>query len=593
MMEQSRREPLRRHIRERPDSNVHENETDWIIHPEPLQTGVLAREAGVSPLQARLLLHRGITGADEARRFLTPRLAELRNPMSFKDMESAVECVLRAARKRSPITVYGDYDADGLTAAALLVRFFSELGLPSFAYIPDRFKEGYGLNSRAVTEIAKARGGLLITVDCGTGSGEEIDLARRCGLDVVITDHHRVPGDFDPLCPFLNPHRPDCAFPFHGLAGVGVAFFLAVAVRAALRDEGWFRSRPEPDLRDYLDLVALGTVADMVPLLEENRILVNAGLQALRQSRWPGLIALQEEAGVHPGLATTEDVAFRLAPRINASGRLGEAYIGLEALITGQPGVARKRAARLHALNERRQTLEQDILREIETSLPEPEDLGGRRTLVLQGRGWHQGVLGIVASRLVARYHRPVLVLDVQDGIAAGSGRSIAGFDLHRALSDLKLRFKRFGGHRHAVGLSLETGHIDRLREDLESLAMERLTEADLRPVIEAEGELPPCDLTRELLQEIEVIGPFGSGNPEPRFLAEDVEVLESQVVGEGHLKVRVAHEGRRLNGIGFHLGEWHPLGGHRIRAVYTPQINRWQGVESLQLKIECLERLE
>jgi len=330
----------------------------------------------------------------------------------------------------------------------------------------------------------------------------------------------------------------------------------------------------------------------MVPLLEENRILVNAGMQALRRSRWPGLIALQEEAGVHPALATPEDVAFRLAPRINASGRLGEAYTGLETLITGRPEVARERAARLHALNDRRQALEQAIVREIETKLSKPDDLEGRRTLVLQGRGWHQGVLGIVASRMVARCHRPALVLDVRDGVATGSGRSIRGFDLHRALTDLEIPFKRFGGHRHAVGLSLETGHIDRLREDLETLAAERLTEADLRPVVEVEGVLPPCDLSMGLLKEIEAVGPFGSGNPEPRFLAEGMEVLESNVVGEGHLKVRVDHEGRRLDGIGFHLGEWHPLRGHRIRAVYTPQINRWQGVESLQLKIECLERL-
>lgn len=568
-------------------------EPAWIIHPEHAQTPVLAREAGISPLQARLLLHRGITTADEARRFLTPRLADLSDPMIFRDMEAAVDRVLWAARNKAPITVYGDYDADGLTATALLVRFFSELGFSSYGYIPDRFEEGYGLNSKAINEIADARGGLLITVDCGTGSMEEIDLARRRGLEVVITDHHRVSTDFQPPCPFVNPGRPDSPFPFRGLAGVGVAFFLAVAVRAAMRDHGGFPSGREPDLRNYLDLVALGTVADMVPLVEENRILVSAGIQVMKQSRWPGLLALQEEAGVNPARVTAEDVAFRLAPRINAAGRLGRAHVGLEALLTDDPALARERAIRLGAMNDRRHILEQGVLREIEAGLSDTAGLEGKRTLVLHGPGWHQGVLGIVASRLVARYHRPVLVLAVEDGMATGSGRSINGFDLHRALVDLGLDFARFGGHRHAVGLSLETRHMDRLKEGLEALAGERLSGSDLGPTIEVEGTLPPSDLTEELMDEIAAVGPFGTGNPEPRFLAEDMRVMESRVVGDGHLKVRLDHGGRILEGIGFGLGNQHPLDGCRTRAVYTPQINRWKGAETLQLRIEAIQRME
>lgn len=553
----------------------------------------LAREAGISPLQAQILFRRGIDTPGTARRFLSPRLADLTSPGLLKDMDRAVDRVLRAARGGLPITVYGDYDADGLTATALLVRFFADLGLPAFPYVPDRLEEGYGLNRSAVDRIAEARGGLLITVDCGTGNLEEVEHALGRGLDVVITDHHRVPDDFEAPCPVLNPKRPDCSFPFRGLAGVGVAFYLAAAVRAAMREEGWFRSRPEPDLRAYLDLVALGTLADMVPLLEENRRLVRAGMEVMKASRWPGVLALQTQAGVDPDRVSPEDVAFRLAPRINAAGRLGEAPTGLDALLTSDPVSARRLAERLHALNDRRQALEQDILSRIESELLSDRALEGRRALVLHGEGWHQGVLGIVASRIALRYGRPTIVLDVRDGIATGSGRSIDGFDLHGSLQDLDALFLRFGGHRHAVGLSLETRYIDRLIEGMEAAALEQLTAGDLRPALHVEAELPLGDVTRETVEEIQRLGPFGSGTPEPLFLARDLDVLESRVVGDRHLKLRVARGGRELDAIGFDHGHLHPLGGTRVSAVYHPRINRWRGIESLQLNIQALEPVE
>lgn len=567
--------------------------TTWILEEPAPEAPHLAREAGISPLQAQILLRRGIDTPAAARGFLSPRLADLPPPGLLEDMDRAVDRVLRAARKALPITVYGDYDADGLTAAALLVRFFTDLDLPAFPYVPDRLEEGYGLNRDAVDRIAEARGGLLITVDCGTGNLEEVRHALSRGMDVVITDHHRVPDDFEAPCPVLNPKRPDCAFPFRGLAGVGVAFYLAAAVRAAMREEGWFRSRPEPDLRPYLDLVALGTLADMVPLLEENRRLVSAGMEVMKASRWPGVLALQALTGVEPDRVSPEDVAFRLAPRINAAGRLGEPRTGLDLLLTSDPVSARRLAERLHTLNDQRQSLERAVLARIESDLLSDEAVEERSVLVLHGEGWHQGVLGIVASRIALRYGRPTIVLDVRDGIATGSGRSVDGFDLHGALESLDDLFLRFGGHRHAVGLSLEERYIDRLIEGMEAAAVERLAEGDLVSALRVEAELPLGDVTKETIEEIQRLGPFGSGNPEPLFLARGLDVPESRVVGDRHLKLRVACGGRELDAIGFDQGHLHPLRGARVSVVYYPRVNRWNGVESLQLNIRALDPVE
>ncbi len=567
--------------------------TSWVLNTPSLEAPLLARETGISPLQAQLLIARGVRTPEAAKRFLAPRLAELPPPELLRDMDASVDRVLYALRNGLPVTVYGDYDADGLTATALLIHFFRDIGLPAFPYIPNRFREGYGLNPAAVDHIADTRGGLLITVDCGTGNLEEVERALRRGLEVVVTDHHRVPEAFEPLCPVLNPKRPDCGFPFRGLAGVGVAFYLAAAVRAACRKAGWFRTRPEPDLRTYLDLVAVGTLADMVPLVEENRRLVTAGMQVMRSSRWPGLQALQKQAGVEPGLVSAEDVAFRLAPRLNASGRLGKARIGLDLLLTPDPASARVLAERLHALNDRRRELEQRILTTIEPQLLHAEALQDRRTLVLWGEAWHQGVLGIVASRVAVRTGRPTLVLDVRDGVAVGSGRSIDGFDLYRALEDLAPLLSRFGGHAHAVGLSLEAGHLDGLRRGLEAAAREQLDGTDLRPAVQVDAELPLESVTRETVEQIQTLGPFGSGNPEPLFLAEALDVLDSRIVGEWHLKLLVGCEGRSVEAIAFDQGGLHPLQGRRVRAVFCPRIHRWRGAENLQLNIQALDPVE
>jgi len=509
--------------------------------------------------------------------------------MLLKDMDMAVRLILSALEDRENITIYGDFDADGITATALLLNFFTSLHIPVSYYVPDRFNEGYGLNRSAIETIAKNGNGLIITVDCGTANRKEIALAKELGMKVVVTDHHQVPEDFQPSCPVVNPHRPDSTFPFKNLAGVGVAFFLAIAVRTALRERGWFRTRPEPDLKDYLDLVALGSVADMVSLLDQNRILVRSGLERMRYSRWPGIKAIQEISGTGSRDITSSDLAYKFAPRLNASGRMGDAEMGVTVLTTDNLFIARELTGRLNAMNIERRSIERNILNQIEDAVISMEDLKNRRTLVVSGTGWHRGVLGIVASRLVDRHHRPALVLDVQDSMARGSGRSISGFNLYRALARLKHLFEKFGGHSQAAGFTLKASNIDSLSKGLESLARDELGRDDLSSAIEVDAEMSLRDLSMESVSRIRSLSPFGPGNPEPVFYAHSLEVIESRVVGERHLKLKVKQGRNVVEAIGFGLSKKHPLEDN-INMVFSPEINRWQGYEKIQLRIVDLE---
>ncbi len=508
----------------------------------------------------------------------------------MKDMDRAIGLILEAIERRDPIAVYGDYDADGLTATALLLNLFSELGVPVSYYIPDRLEEGYSLNPAAIRRLARQGVRLIITVDCGISNREEIKLAGDLGIQVVVTDHHQIPEDFDPVCPVVNPVRPDSLFPFRELAGVGVTFFLGVGLRAALRDMGWFKDRPEPDLKDYLDLVALGTVADMVPLTGQNRILVMWGMEVLKNSRWPGLRALMEISGVDNSGISSYDLAFRLAPRLNAPGRMGDALTGLKALTAWQEPIVAEAVDGLNRMNSRRQAIEGEILQDIEENVIPQYDLMNRRTLVLAKKGWHKGVLGIVASRLLSRYHRPAVILTIRHGIATGSGRSIDGLNLVRAMTRLGHLFEKFGGHYHAAGCTLKASNIKGLADGLEDIAGEELSEEDLIPSVEVDMAMSLPELTMEAVRGIRSLAPFGPGNPEPLFYTDSLEVLRSWVVGERHLKLRVRQGKKTMEAIGFGLAERHPLEGAFVNAIISPEINAWNGYERIQLRVDDLE---
>ncbi len=557
---------------------------NWDLKPESSLVPLLAREARVTPLQARLLFNRGLKDKTAIGSFLSPRLSQMIDPMRMKGMNEAVDTIILAMENHEKITVYGDYDADGLTATALLATFLSHLGLFVATYVPDRLKEGYGMNKGAVERIKRDGTGLIITVDCGISNPTEVTLAKRLGMAVVITDHHQIPTGFQSQCPVVNPHQPDCSFPFKDLSGVGLAFFLAVGLRGALRKKGWFKSGNEPDLRDYLDFVALGTMADRVPLVGQNRILVSGGVSRMAQSTWPGIRAIMNVAGVGQADVSSDDLAFRMAPRLNAPGRMGDSLMGLRVLMAEKDREAGVLANKIDAANLRRRELEQDIFDQAVVMLEGWVD--DKRTIFLALENWHPGVLGIVASRLVERYHRPVMIAGIHDGIAVGSGRSIDGFDLYGAMKKAADCFDRFGGHYHAAGFTLKESRLEALKEALETEAQTHLRPEDLIPTLNVDAELFFKEITLDVIHQIQALAPFGDGNPEPVFMARSVKVFESRVVGDRHLKLRVGQGDQAFDAIGFGLGGSHPLKGVSVDLAFTPEINRWQGRENVQLKI-------
>lgn len=560
----------------------------WIVKPPSLLVPQLVREAEVTPLQAQLLLNRSISDGPSARAFLSARLTQMADPMLLSDMDRATASVVASIDHRRPITIYGDYDADGLTATALLWNFFLELGASTFYYVPHRIKEGYGLNEHAVREIAKKRGGLLLTVDCGTSNRDEIDLAGKLGLEMVVTDHHQLPGDFDPICPMVNPQRHECRFPTKDLAGVGVAFLLAVSVKAALRKRAW--PRPLPDLRGYLDLVALGTVADRAPLLGQNRIFVKNGLKQVLKSRWEGIRALNRICHLEGPALTTYDLSFKLAPRLNAPGRMDSPELGMEMLTVSEPTAADELATRVNAVNEKRQEMERHILYEIEGILHETGQVARSSILFLAGEHWHPGVLGIVASKLVDRYHRPAFVMTCRDGAMKGSARSVPGFNIHGAMCRLEHLFDRFGGHAQAAGFTLKAQNIDRLREGLEEMAREDLADREPRPFLELDASLELGEVGPKTVSDIEALAPFGEGNPEPVFLARGLDVVGTKVIAERHLRLTVKQDGGVFEAIGFGQAQKKPAVGSRVDMVFTPETDHWQGNRRVRLRVVDLK---
>jgi len=559
----------------------------WQIKDDPPAAPWLATKVGISKLLASLLIHRNISSPDSAKSFLSPRLGALRDPFLLKDMDRAVELIASFIAEKKRITIYGDYDADGLTATALLVNFFSRLDTPISFYIPHRLEEGYSLNEEAIRKIAADNPGLIITVDCGINSLPEIALAKRHGMEVIVTDHHQLPPEFEPICPTINPLRPDSSFPFRELSGVGLAFYLAIAIRSHLREGGFFESRGEPDLKDYLDLVALGTVADIVPLIEENRILVKSGLKMLIDSRRSGIQALSKLCGIKKDqIMTTDDIAFRLAPRLNAMGRLGSATRAVHLLTTDNETEASLIATQMDALNAQRQAIESRIISESKQGIEKMGDLGGRRTIVLFDPRWHRGVVGIVASKIVEEYCRPTLILNLEGDLLKGSGRSIDGFDLYQALSDLSGLLKQFGGHDHAAGVTLESQKIGEFCDRFEEIASKRIDLKDMTPRIEVDARVGLESINPQILKEIELLLPFGHKNPQPIFWAGPSKVISSRVVGKDHLKLKIREKGITLDCIAFGKGEFHPLEGKSVDILFHVGTNTWQGVESIQLVI-------
>ncbi len=568
---------------------------------EAVENGArLAALLGVPGPLGRVLWARGYREAAQAERFLEPRFEHLPNPFELKGIEAAVSRLQRALAQREPICVYGDYDVDGVTSTALLVSVLRRLGAEVDFYVPHRLVEGYGLNERALAKIAARGTRLVVSADCGVTAVAEVEAAGRLGLDVIVIDHHTASQDLPRAVAILNPHQPGCTFPGRELAAVGVAFHLLLALRRRLREAGFFASRPEPNLREVLDLVALGTIADVVPLTGPNRVLVWFGLRELARGARPGVLALKSVAQL-AGEVTAGDVGFKLGPRINAAGRLDDASVGVRLLLSDDLREARLLAEQLDRANAERQELQARIATEAIAqagALGPPEQ---RRTLVVSSPGWHVGVVGIVAARLVERFHRPALVIAEEGGVAKGSGRSVEGFHLYDALSRCAHHLTRFGGHKHAAGVTLETSRIGAFAQALEAQGRTSLDPAQLSARLRIDAELHPREATLALATHLQRLAPFGAANPEPVFYCREMAAHEVRLLpdkkgtGPGHLKLRLGEPGRRageeepfaLDAIGFNLGGASLPLGARLDAAFQLSVDTWNGADRLQLKLK------
>jgi single-stranded-DNA-specific exonuclease len=552
--------------------------SSWTIAPvDACAAASLARDLGVSETTASVLVRRGYDTAEDAGRFLDAALPG-HDPFLLGDMEVAVERIRAAVENGTRVCVHGDYDVDGICATALAVLFLRELGADVDWHLPSRFEEGYGVSRDTLGRLADDGVGLLLTVDCGITAVEEVAEARRRGLEVVVTDHHR-PGETLPDCPIVAT-RPS-SYPFPELCGTGVVYKLGEALLGS----------DHPAVRRNLDLVALATIADVVPLVDENRALAAAGLLALAATGRPGLQALMRSAGVDPAAVDSGAVGFRLAPRINAAGRLGRPDVALELVLTDDADEARRHADTLEELNRDRQAVEERILREATAAVAAmPESRQRRRGYVLWNEDWHEGVIGIVASRLVERFHRPVVLITRSQDAWKGSGRSIASFDLHGALSACSAHLERFGGHRAAAGLSIDESRIEAFADDFAAHADAHVDADDLFEVVRVDAVVSAQDLTLGLAEELARLAPFGLGNPEPTLLVPATEAVAPATVGDGkHLRFRVRQHGRDAGsaiafGQGTQIDRLRAAG--RFDVAFRLKENHWNGTVAPQLVV-------
>lgn len=544
----------------------------------------LVEKLQVSPLVAALLQQRGIADLDQGRLYLSSRLAAMPDPLLMADMESAVGRLCRAVEQGERIAVHGDYDVDGITASALLVENLRSFGATVDYYIPLRLVDGYGLSGEALQRAADSGAKVAVSVDCGVSAHDEARLAKELGLDLIITDHHQPPDHLPEALAVINPHRSDCTFPYKGLAGVGVAFMLLVALRSRLRQQGWFDARPEPDLRRSLDLVALGTIADIAPLTGLNRILVTAGLAVLNQGQRPGIAALREVADVKE--VNCGSVGFRLAPRLNAAGRLQDAAQGVALLLEPSPDKALESARHLDDCNRERQAIEQQTLEQALEQLTKTFN-ASQRSIVLADSEWHSGVIGIVASRLVERFYRPTVLIAVDNGIGKGSARSIRGFHLYRALYDCQQQLSGFGGHEYAAGLSIPSEHIETFAADFEAVAEKELRDDQLQPRHLFDQEVLLEELTLETVTELDLLAPFGMGNPQPLLVARNLRAQQVQILGEKHLRFTARQGGYSQPCIAFGMAARIDELAGEFDLLFTPDINEWRGRSSVQLKVK------
>jgi single-stranded-DNA-specific exonuclease len=567
------------------DSGIYMNLQWEFIETAPAATVTrLARELEVPPIIARIMLNRGIDSFGSAKQFFNLTLQQLHDPFLMADLQVAVEHVARALAQRKRILIYGDYDVDGTTGTALLTLAFRALGYRVPHYIPDRRREGYGLSMTGI-EAAKAAGfDLILAVDCGVTAYEEVKEARQLGMDVIICDHHQPGSQLPPANALLNPKRSDCPYPFKELCGVGVAFKLMQGLFRFLRHD-------EKELYRHVDLVAIGSAADIVPLVDENRIFVKFGMEQLNRTENIGLRALIKVCGLANSEIGTGQVIFIIAPRINAVGRMGDARRAVNLLISEDEAQAEEIARVLDAENRQRRNIDEETFHEAVEIIEAECDPKNETAFVLHQENWHPGVIGIVASRLVEKYYRPTVMISTDDGIGKGSARSIPGFDIHGALAQCADLMRAFGGHKYAAGLTIASEQIPALRQRLQEVASRTLTPELLVPKLRIDGEIRLAEIEPRLVKFLKVLGPYGPQNMRPVFVSRGLRVVGTpQIVGNNHLRFQVMQNNKRLDCIGFNLGDmYHRLNDNKgeIDLAYLIEENTYQGRTTLQLRVK------
>lgn len=539
----------------------------------------ISNEFNVSRLVANILANKGLKNSREIEVFLYPRRSDFYDPFLMPDMEIAVDRIIKAINEKEKVAIYGDYDVDGITSSTVLKRFLEERGLHTEVYIPNRLNEGYGLNEEAIREIADKKYTLIVTVDCGITGNEEVELAKTFGIDTVVTDHHEPAEELPKALAVVDAKRRDSKYPFNGLAGVGVAFKLiqAISIKLGLREEEFLK---------YLDIVCVGTISDIVPLVDENRTISKLGLRLVQQTRNVGLKVLLNSIGYQKIDSNT--ISFGVAPRINACGRMGHEKEALELFLTNSIEKATQITERLNQYNLERQEIEKRIFDEAQEmmQLPEEQKLP---CIVLGKENWHHGVIGIVSSKITDMYAKPSILLCFEDNIAKGSGRSVKGFDLHEALENCNNYIKQFGGHSMAVGLTINKNNFDNFKNEFEEYAT-KMDVASIVPVLKIDEKVQLQDINIKDIKDLELLEPFGEGNKMPLFQISNVKIYSIRALSEGkHLKLALKDENTIINAIGFNLGnlaDEYRI-GDKINIAGFLEINRYNGVESVQINIK------
>lgn len=539
----------------------------------------IAKKHNISTLLAKILINRNIVDEEEIKVFLNPKRNNFHDPFLMLDMDKAVDRIIKAIKSKEKTIIYGDYDVDGITSITVLKKFLSERGLEVDYYIPNRLEEGYGLNKDAIQEIAKQGYTLMITVDCGISGINEVEIANSLGIETIITDHHEQLDSLPQAYCIINPKRKDNTYPFRGLAGVGVVFKLiqAISIKLGLDEKAYLK---------YLDIVCIGTISDIVPLVDENRVIAKLGLMLVKVTKNIGLKELITQTGYSN--IDSSMVSFGIAPRINACGRMGKQEEALKLFITDDKNEANEITKKLNEYNIQRQEKEKNIFEQAIKKL-ENNNVEELNSIVLAGENWHNGVIGIVASRLTEKYFKPTILICIEGDEGKGSGRSIPGIDLHQALVESSQYLKKYGGHEMAVGLSLEKNKIEDFRKHFEEILKEKNVKQIL-PVINIDCEITKKDLNKETIEQIKLLEPYGEKNKPPLVVYKNLKITSIRALSEGkHLKIELKDGNENISAIGFNLGELSEeyLIGDKVDIVGTLELNSYNGQERIQINLK------